>query len=85
MPLAVAVTLATPAALVTAVELDKTALAPLAGAVNVTGVPLTGFPAESLSVACKAAGNPVPTTVDCGVPSVAVRVAPGFPTVPLVT
>lgn len=69
--LAVAVTLATPEALVTAVALDRVALAPVAGAAKVTVAPLIGFPAESLTVACSAFANEVPTAADCGVPPVA--------------
>jgi hypothetical protein len=48
--LAVAVTLATPEASVTAVALDNIALAPLAGAVNVTVTLATGLPTESFTV-----------------------------------
>jgi hypothetical protein len=73
--LAVAVTVATPEALVTAVGLDRVALAPVAGAAKVTVTPDTGLPAESLTVACNAVGNAVPTTVDCGEPPVAAILA----------
>jgi hypothetical protein len=48
--LAVAVTLATPEASVTAVALDNIAVAPPAGPVNVTVMLLTGLPAESFTV-----------------------------------
>ena len=51
------------------------ALAPLAGAVNVTVTPLTGFPEPSFTVACNAAGNAVLTIVLCGVPPLAVTLA----------
>jgi hypothetical protein len=71
--LAVAVTLATPEALVTATVLDSTALAPTGGAVNVTETPLTGFPFWSFTVACRALGKAAPTRVDCGVPPAAVK------------
>ena len=70
---AVAVTLATPEALVTAVKLDRIALAPASGTAKVTVVPATGFPAESFNVACSAFGKAVPNRVDCGVPPVAVK------------
>jgi hypothetical protein len=48
--LAVAITLATPAALVTAAALDRTALAPVDGGVNVTVTPLSTWPPASLTV-----------------------------------
>jgi hypothetical protein len=75
MALAVAVTLAIPEALVTAVLLDRVALAPLAGAVKATITPFTGFPHESFTVACNAFGKAVPARVDCGVPPVAAILA----------
>jgi hypothetical protein len=77
MPLAVAVTLAMPEALVTAVRLDRVALAPApgGGGTKVTVTPDTGLPSESFTVACRAAGNAVPTVVDWGVPPVAVMKA----------
>jgi hypothetical protein len=56
--LAVAATLATPAALVTADALDRVALAPAGGAPNATVMPLSGFPNESFTVACSAFANP---------------------------
>ena len=71
--MAVAVTLATPAALVTAVPLDKVALGPTVDTVNVTVTPLTRLPSASFTVACNAIGNAVPAPADCGVPPVAVR------------
>ena len=46
------------------------------GAVKVTTAPLTGFPPLSLTVAWSAAGKAVPTVVLCGVPDVAVTLAP---------
>jgi hypothetical protein len=76
--LAVAVTLARPEALVTAVVLDNVALAPLAGAANVTVAPDTGVPAASFTRACKALPNAVPTAVDCGVPPTAEMRADAF-------
>ena len=52
-------------------------LAPLAGAVNVTVAPLTGFPPLSFTVAWSAVGNAVLMAMLCGVPAVAVIVAGG--------
>jgi hypothetical protein len=75
MLLAVAVTLATPEALVTAVGLDRVALAPEGGAAKITVTPLNGFPAESLTVACSAAAKAVPYGADWPVPPVAVTLA----------
>jgi hypothetical protein len=75
MLLAVADTLAIPERLVTAVELDNTALAPAAGAAKVTVTPFTGFPIESFTVACRVLGNAAPGEADCGVPPVAVILA----------
>jgi hypothetical protein len=49
--LAVAVTLATPDALVIAVGLDSVALAPLPGALKFTVMPLSGLPPASFTVA----------------------------------
>ena len=46
----------------------KLPLAPLAGAVNVTFTPLTGLPAESLTVAESLAAKAVLIAADCGVP-----------------
>jgi hypothetical protein len=82
--LAVAVTLATPRALVVAVPLDNTALAPLEGAVKATTMPLNGLLFESLTVTWRALGKAVPAVVDCGVPPEAVTLA-GWPPVPEVT
>jgi hypothetical protein len=78
--LAVAVTLATPEAFVTAVPLERFALAPMGGAAKVTVTPLSGLPTESFTVACRAFPNAAPNTADCGVPPVAV-IVPGGPTV----
>jgi hypothetical protein len=72
MLLAVAVTLAMPEALVTAVGLDRLALAPERGAVKVTVTPDSGFPAEFFTVACSAVAKAVPKRADWGVPPVAV-------------
>ena len=47
------------------------ALAPLAGAVNVTVTPATGLFPASRTVACSAVANAVLTTALCGVPAVA--------------
>ena len=73
--LAVAVTLATPEALVTAMGLDRVALAPVGGAAKDTVTPDSGFPPESFTVACRAVAKAVPTETDCGVPPVAVILA----------
>lgn len=73
--MAVAVTLATPEALVTAVRLDRVALAPLAGVVKVTVTPFTGLPSESSTVACNAFGKTPPTVMVWGVPPVAAMLA----------
>jgi len=74
----VAVTFATPEALVTAVALDSVALAPVAGAAKVTVAPETGFPAASFTNACRAFENAVPVAVDCGVPPTAEMRADAF-------
>lgn len=67
--LAVAVTLAKPAALVVAVALDKPAPAPLTGTtVKVTTTPCTGRLAESFTIATNGLVNAVPATVVCGLP-----------------
>ena len=77
MPFAVGATVvATPLALVTAVVVldpPNVALAPLAGAVNVTVTPATGLPPLS-TVACSPAPNAVVTFALCGVPAVAATV-----------
>jgi hypothetical protein len=66
--------IAFPLALVTTfADPPNVALAPLPGAINVTVTPLTGLLFASFTVARRAAGNAVPTTVLCGVPPVAVR------------
>jgi hypothetical protein len=78
--LAVAVTLATPDAFVTAVPLERAALAPTGGAAKVTVTPLSGLPRESFTVACNAIENAVLNDADWGVPPVAVMEA-GGPTV----
>jgi hypothetical protein len=54
---------------VTVVSPPKVALAPLAGAVNVTATPDRGFADASVTFACKALPNDVPTGVLCGVPA----------------
>jgi hypothetical protein len=73
--LAVAVTLATPEALVATVVSERYALAPDAGAAKVTIALLTGFPAESLTVTCSGFGKPVITDAVCGMAPVAVILA----------
>jgi hypothetical protein len=75
MLLAVAVTLATPDALVTDVMFDKAALAPVDGGAKVTMAPLTGFPSTSFTVACSAFGKTVATVVDCPMAPVTVILA----------
>lgn len=78
--MAIAVMLATPEALVVAVGLDRVALAPVAGAMNVTVVPFTGFPAVSFTVAWSVIAKAVFNGADCCVPPVAVTL-PGWPAV----
>jgi len=73
--LAVAVTLATPDELVTAVVLDRFAPAPVVGAAKVTTAPLTAWPAAFFTVACSVLGNCVLTVADCGTAPVAVMLA----------
>jgi hypothetical protein len=48
--------------------LPNIALAPVAGAVNVTVTPESGFDAPSVTFACSALANDVFTVVLCGVP-----------------
>ena len=79
MPLAVAVTLASPEAFVCAEELDSTALAPSSGTPKVTVAPDTGFPAESCTVACSAVAKAVPDGADWDVPPEAVILAGTVP------
>ncbi len=65
---------AIPLALVAAVAVSdplKAALAPVAGAVNVTVTPLTGLLFTSFTVACSAVENTVVMPALCGVPAVA--------------
>jgi hypothetical protein len=64
---------ATPLALVVAVFTPpaKVPLAPVAGAVNVTTTPFTGFEPPSSTVATSGAAKAVPTGALCGVPLVA--------------
>lgn len=62
---------AMPDAFVTALAVElpaNVALAPDAGAVNVTVTPDSGFEAASSTLACNAALNCVPAVVLCGVP-----------------
>jgi hypothetical protein len=69
---------AIPLALVVAfavMEDPNRALGPLDGAVNVTAIPLTGFPAASVTLACSAEPNAALMTAICGVPPVAEIVA----------
>jgi hypothetical protein len=81
--LAVAVTLATPEALVSAEEFDSTALAPVSGTPKVTVAPETGFPAESFTVTCSAVGKAVPDGADWAAPPVAVILAGKVPVPPV--
>ena len=67
---------ATPLALVVAVlPLGNVPLAPLAGGVNVTTTPLTGFPPLSVTVATSGAANAVLIVALCPEPPVAVTLA----------
>ena len=76
--LAVAVTLAMPWELVTAVPAERVALAPVAGAVNVMLTPLCGVPVLSLKSTWSAAAKGVATVVLCGVPPVAAILGGGM-------
>ena len=74
--MAVAVTLAWPAAFVVAVADDSPALAPVDGAANVTVTPLTGVLLASRTVTWSEVAKAVLMAVDCGVlPAVAVMLA----------
>ena len=57
----------------------NSALAPLAGAANVTETPLIGLFPESFTDACKVA-KPVFTVALCGVPATAFTLLGGTPT-----
>jgi hypothetical protein len=74
MPLAATATEASPLAFVVAVPTSFTnsAFARLAGSVNITTTPLTGFPRLSVTVATSGAANSAPAIAVCGVPLVAV-------------
>ena len=65
MLLAIAVTLATPEAFVTAVAAESTVEGPFVGAVNVTTTPLTGEPEGSFTTTCSGVAKAVLSTVDC--------------------
>lgn len=54
-------------------------LAPLEGAVNVAGTPLTGLFPASFTVACSCVANAALIVVLCGVPSVAMILAASPP------
>jgi len=71
--------MATPAAFVVAVVTPPAKLppAPVAGAPNATVIPLTGFPAESITVADRGDPKAVLIVVVCGVPPVAATEAAG--------
>lgn len=69
---------AIPLALVVAVAVadpENAALAPVAGAVNVTVTPLTGLLLASFTVACSAVAKAAFTVALCGVPAVAITLA----------
>jgi hypothetical protein len=66
-------------AAVAVVEPLNVALAPVAGAVNVTVAPFTRFPPISFTVAWSAVAKAVLVVAVCGVPAVAVMLA-GAPT-----
>ena len=55
---------------------ENTPLAPLAGALNVTGIPaaalVTGQPSPLLSATCKTVAKAVPSVAVCGVPATSV-------------
>ena len=71
---------ATPEVLVVTVTVcgaPKYPVAPLVGAVNVTGTPLTALPPASFTVADSAVANGSPAAALCGVPPVAVMLAGG--------
>jgi len=72
------VEVAMPEALVRSVSVEvafaKVPLAPVAGAVNVTATPPTGFELASSTVATNGAANAVSTVAVCGVPLVATTV-----------
>jgi hypothetical protein len=61
---------------------ENTPLAPLAGALNVTGIPatalVTGQPSLFASATCKLLANAVPTIAVCGVPATSVSWFGGF-------
>ena len=76
VPLAIAVTLARPAALVTAVVLDKAALAPLPGTAKVTVTPCTGRFAPSFTIAISGFVKAVPATAVWGLPELTEIPAP---------
>ena len=62
---------------VTVAEPVNVPLSPEVGAAKVTLAPGTGLLLPSLTVACIAIANPVPTVALCGVPDVAVMLAGG--------
>ena len=72
--LAVAVTLAIPEALVTAVAAESAALAPVTGPAKVTVTPLTGLFPASRTVTRRGVVKAVPNTADWEVPPLAVTV-----------
>ena len=55
----------------------KVPLAPVAGAVKVTAMPLSRFPPASFTVAVSGLAKAAPATAVCGVPPVAAMVAGG--------
>ena len=77
MVLAVAVMLAIPEAFVVEVVDESAALAPVAGAANVTVTPLTGLLPASRTVTCNGVAKAAVIAADCGVPPVAAMAAGG--------
>src|ERR1035438_3070236 len=57
--------------LLAVIDPENVPLGPVPGAVNVTEIPLTGFPLASFTVACSAA-KLLPAVALCGVPALAV-------------
>ena len=77
---AVATPLATVFTVTDVTDPGNVPLAPLAGAVNVTATPDTGFPPLSVALACRAVPNAVPIVVLCPEPAVAIMFAGGTAT-----
>ena len=73
MPFAVTVTTAMPCALVVAEFAERPALAPLAGALKATDLPLTGVPTSSTTSTEICCANCFVVAADCGEPENAYR------------